>query len=67
MNWAVDFLGWTDIIHVIAPDNAASKSVAQRLGATNRGPGRLPEPVQENIVELWGQTAEQWRARRSGL
>ena len=65
MHWEVDFLDWTDIIHVIAPDNAASKSVARRLGATNRGPGRLPEPVQDSFVELWGQTAEEWKARRS--
>ena len=65
MHWVVDVLAWTDIIHVIAPDNAASKSVARRLGATNRGPGRLPEPVQDSFVELWGQTAEEWKARRS--
>ena len=65
MDWAVDVLGWTDIIHVIAPDNAASTSVARRLGATNRGPGRLPEPLRDSVVELWGQTAAEWRARRS--
>ena len=66
MDWAVDVLGWTDIIHVIAPENAASRSVAKRLGSTNRGPGRMPEPLQDSAVELWGQTAEEWTARRSG-
>jgi len=64
MDWAVDALGWSDIIHTIAPDNVPSIGLAERLGSTYRGPGRLPPPVAERTIGLWGQTAAEWRARR---
>ncbi len=64
MDYAVDVLGWTDIIHTIAPDNVRSARLAQRLGSTNRGPTRLPPPLADLTVDTWGQSAEQWRARR---
>lgn len=67
MDFAVDVLGWTDIIHSIHPDNVASQKLAQRLGSTNRGPGRMPPPYQNDPIELWGQTADEWKARREGL
>ncbi len=67
MDYAVDVLGWTDIIHSIHPDNAASQKLAARLGSVNRGPGRMPPPYENDPVDLWGQTADEWRARRSGL
>ena len=35
-DWAVDHLGWRDIIHTIAPDNAPSIALARRLGSENR-------------------------------
>ena len=63
MDWAFDVLGWTDVIHTVAPGNLASAAVARRLGSTNRGPGRLPDPFAAEIVELWGQTRDQWRER----
>ncbi len=63
IDWAFDHLGWTDVIHCIDPENVPSQQVARRLGATNRGPCRLPEPHQDSKVEAWGQTAAQWRAR----
>ena len=66
MDWAFDTLGWTTIIHSIAPDNLASQAVARKLGSTLFGPGRLPEPYHEKTIELWGQTREQWRKRRAG-
>lgn len=62
-NWAFDHLGWTDVIHTIAPDNIASQLVAKKLGSRNRGPGRLPPPFQDSVVDVWGQTREEWRAR----
>lgn len=65
MDWAVKVLGWTDIIHTIDPDNIASRAVATRLGSTNRGPGALPDPFADHPVEIWGQTADEWRARRA--
>ena len=46
-NWAFDHLGWTQIIHSIAPENAASQGVARKLGSRNWGPGRLPPPYRE--------------------
>lgn len=64
IDWAFDALGWSEVIHVIAPDNTPSQAVARKLGSTLRGPGRLPEPFQDMPVEIWGQTREQWRRRR---
>lgn len=67
MDYAVDVLRWTDVIHCIAPANLASARVAERLGSTNRGPGRLPEPMQDERIDLWGQSADQWRENRTRL
>ena len=67
MDFAVEQLGWTDVIHCIDPDNTASIALAQRLGSRNRGPGRLPEPFDDHRVDLWGQTAPQWRTHRASL
>ena len=64
MDFAFDRLGWTDIIHSIAPDNVASQQVARKLGSQNRGPGHLPPPFTDVPVDLWGQTREEWRARQ---
>ena len=64
IDWAIDHLGWTDVIHCIDPANTPSQLVAQRLGATNRGPGQLPAPFQDTPVDLWGQTAAQWKAQK---
>ena len=67
MDFAVERLGWTDVIHCIDPRNAPSLALARRLGSRNRGPGRMPEPFEDHRVDLWGQTAAQWRARRAAL
>jgi RimJ/RimL family protein N-acetyltransferase len=67
MDFAVDVLGWTDIIHSIHPDNVNSQKLAARLGSTNRGPGQMPPPYQNDPSDLWGQTAEEWKAQRAGL
>ncbi|HYE47529.1 MAG TPA: GNAT family N-acetyltransferase [Caulobacter sp.] len=63
IDWAFDTLGWTEVIHTIAPDNVASQLVAKRLGSTNNGPTKLPPPYEHMPVDSWGQTREQWRAR----
>jgi RimJ/RimL family protein N-acetyltransferase len=65
-DWAFETLGWTNIIHSIAPANVASQRVAQKLGSLNLGAGKLPPPYQNDHVDLWGQTRDAWRARRSG-
>jgi RimJ/RimL family protein N-acetyltransferase len=62
-NWAFDTLGWSNIIHSIAPENLPSQRVAQKLGSKNLGPGQLPAPFVNDRVDLWGQTREEWRHR----
>jgi RimJ/RimL family protein N-acetyltransferase len=64
MDYAVDVLGWTDIIHIIAPENTPSQALAARLGSTNLGPTQMPTPLDNYVVDAWGQSAAQWRARR---
>lgn len=66
MDYVFDVLGWDDVIHTIDPENTRSIALARRLGSTNLGPTRLPEPFQDKRVDAWGQTAEQWRERRTG-
>ncbi len=65
IDWAFDHLGWTEVIHCIAPDNTASQGVARRLGSTNRGPGKLPAPLDTHAIDVWGQTRELWTTRRA--
>ena len=65
MDYAMDMLGWDDVIHCIHPDNRPSQSLAQRLGSRNRGPGKLPAPYEEAPIEVWGQTRAEWIARRT--
>jgi RimJ/RimL family protein N-acetyltransferase len=64
-DWAFDTLGWSNMIHSIAPENVASQRVAQKLGSRNLGRGKLPPPFQNDPVDLWGQTREEWRTRRT--
>ena len=65
-DWAFEALGWDEVIHCIDPANVPSQKVAMRLGSTRRGPGRLPPPFDELPIEIWGQTRDDWRARRRG-
>lgn len=64
VDWAFDNLGWHEVIHCIAPDNTPSQKVAQRLGSTNRGPGRLPPPLDDHLIDVWGQTRAEWSENR---
>lgn len=64
MDYAVDVLGWSEVIHTTAPDNAASIRLAERLGSTNGGPVPLPPPHVGLRVDAWGQSADEWRSRR---
>lgn len=65
MDYAVDVLGWSQVIHTIAPDNSASIALAQRLGSTNGGSTSLPPPLDHLPVDSWEQSAVHWRARRA--
>ena len=62
--WAGANLGWAEVIHSIHPDNTPSQELARRLGSSLRGPGKLPEPLQDEPIEIWAQTRGQWRARK---
>ena len=63
MDWAFDHLGWTEAIHLIHPDNHGSIGVAKKLGSYNTG--RKAEVAGFGmIVDVWGQTREEWRGRR---
>lgn len=64
VDWAVDHLGWTQVVHCIDVGNEPSKVVARKIGARVLGPGRLPPPFEDAPVEIWGQSAAEWRARR---
>jgi RimJ/RimL family protein N-acetyltransferase len=63
MDWAVETLGWTEVIHCIDALNEPSMAVARRLGSRVLREAMLPEPISEACV-VWGQTADEWRARR---
>lgn len=64
IDYAVDVLGWTDIMHAINPDNPRSIALAQRLGSVYRGRTELPPPFAGEPIDDWGQSADAWRARR---
>ena len=64
IDWAFDHLGWTQVIHCIAPENTASAEVARRLGSKRIGPAKLPPPYDTVVIEAWGQSREEWRARQ---
>jgi RimJ/RimL family protein N-acetyltransferase len=65
-DWAFATLGWTGMIHSIAPENVQSQRVAQKLGSRRLGPGRLPPPFEHARIDLWGQSGDEWEARRPG-
>ena len=65
IDWAVDHLGWSEVIHTIDPQNANSRAVAAKLGSRYLRMGRLPVPYDGNEIEIWGQSREQWLARRT--
>lgn len=66
IDWAFANLGWTEVIHCIDPANRPSQALAARLGSRLRGPGQLPAPFEALPIEIWGQSREEWHARRDG-
>ena len=66
MDWAFDTLGWADVVHLIHADNHPSQAVARKLGS--RDLGREVEVAGFGFrVDLWGQTAEDWRRHRKSV
>jgi RimJ/RimL family protein N-acetyltransferase len=65
MDWAFDTVGWSEVIHTIAEDNAGSKAVAGKVGSRFLRMGWLPAPHDAKPVEIWGQSREEWMASRN--
>jgi RimJ/RimL family protein N-acetyltransferase len=65
IDWAFETQGWTEVIHTIEPNNLASQAVARRLGSTILRSGQMPAPYEDMKIDVWGQSREQWMARRS--
>lgn len=66
IDWAFGTLGWTEVIHCIDPENVASQGVARRLGSRPLRRTNLPPPFEDAVVDVWGQTRDEWRARPRG-
>jgi RimJ/RimL family protein N-acetyltransferase len=64
IDWAFANLPWTEVIHCIAPDNSPSQKVAERLGSRILRRTKLPAPFDTVVVDVWGQTREEWTSRR---
>lgn len=63
IDWAFATQDWTEVIHTIEAANVNSQKVAQRLGSRILRQAVLPPPM--NVpVDCWGQTREDWLARR---
>ncbi len=64
MDYAVDTLGWTEIIHCIEAENTPSIRVAERLGSRKLRTVEAPAPFKDVVWDIYGQSADEWRARR---
>jgi len=67
MDYAFDVLQWTDVIHLVNPENVRSRRVAERLRSTLQRQTRMPPPYASEIVEVWGQSRAEWQANRQTL
>ena len=65
MDFAIDQLGWTELIHTIVPANTASARMAERLGSRILRQCPAPPPFEGMIWDVWGQSAEEWRVNRA--
>ncbi|MHA6288038.1 GNAT family N-acetyltransferase [Maricaulis sp. CAU 1757] len=66
LDYAFDTLGWPDVVHLIHADNAASQGVARKLGSRDLG-RQVEVPGFAITVDLWGQSADDWRVARASL
>lgn len=65
IDFAFDTLGWSEIIHCIDPDNVPSIRLAESLGS-RRLRGGVDLPPFDMVVDVYGQSRAEWRARRAG-
>jgi len=63
IDWAFDQFGWNEVIHTIDPANVNSQAVARRLGSTILRTAEMPPPFAGQVLDVWGQSREAWRAR----
>ena len=69
IDWALATLGWNEFIHCIDAANRPSVALAERLGSRWQRCALMPAPIGIE-VEVYGQTAAEWRAataQRGGL
>lgn len=64
IDYAIDILGWDEIIHCIDPLNTPSIRLAEKLGAQKLREAQAPAPFSEMRWYIYGQSAQEWRARR---
>ena len=64
IDYAFDTFDWTEVVHCINPENLPSQRVAQRLGSRVLRRATLPQPLDYEHVDVWGQTRDDWRQRR---
>ena len=64
IDYAVDILGWDEVIHTIDPANASSIRVAERLGSRVLRQAMAPPPYEGTHWDVYGQSADDWRSRR---
>ena len=57
MQFAVEELGWTKIIHTILPGNDPSVRVAERLGSRYLRQAPTPPPFEGMLWDVYGQSA----------
>lgn len=65
-DWAFANLGWNEIIHCIDDDNVPSQALAGKLGSRKLRRERMPPPYEDHVVDIWGQSREDWMASRKG-
>jgi RimJ/RimL family protein N-acetyltransferase len=65
IDWAFEVLDWESVIHCVPEVNLRSRALAQRLGSTCQRLVVLPPPAGTEVW-VWGQTRDQWRARKAG-
>ena len=64
LRYVFEDLGWPRVTHMIRAENVGSQAVARRLGGRLLEEVRLPAPLDAYPVQMWGQTAAEWRAAR---
>jgi len=66
MDHVVDDLGWDSIIHLIDKDNIGSQGVARNIGSSNTKQ-EVEVPGFGMMVDIWGQSAEDWKQYRKTI